>query len=332
MKYGTIKGLDKKISRIVVGTRDFKDIGQCFEHYDAFLEAGYTAWDTAHIYNDGETDNLIGEWMRSRNVRDKVVVIAKGCHPIGERERVSPYNITSELLESLKRLRTDYVDIYMLHRDDPNVEIGLIVETLHKHWEEGRIKVYGGSNWSHKRIIEANEYASKHGLQPFTVSDPQFSLLGKIDAESDRFWWWDCVSIGGSAKKEVREWYRKEGIPIFGYSALADGFLSGNVTPDNIESLIKDGKLPGLSVSSWYCDENMGYLARTIEMSKRKGLTVPQVALRYITSLAANGILDAYAIAASRKIEHMLENTVAVEEDFSAEEIAWLEMRGDDIT
>jgi len=331
MKYGEIKGVGKPISRVAAGARDLKDAGRAFDHYDAYLEAGYTVWDTAYSSYLGETDRYIGQWMESRNVRGKVVVIAKGCYPIGERERVTPYSITHELIDSLRRLRTDYVDIYMLHRDDPSVEVGVIVETLHKHWEEGKIKVYGGSNWTVKRICEANEYARKHGLQPFTVSSPQFSLLEKIDAGTDRFWWWDCVSLGGAARKEEREWYRKEGISILGYSALAGGFLSGNITSESIYGSIRDGEISDTCLNQWYCSENMDRLARAAEMSRRKGLTVPQVALRYITSLAAHDKLDAYAIVSTTLPKHMLENAAASEEDFSANEIAWLDMETDNL-
>lgn len=330
MKYGSLKGLDKKVSRLVVGARGFDDDGERFEHFDACFEAGYTVWDTGHSYYEGETDRRIGRWMELRNNREKVVVLEKACIHSPDRKRITPYDLTSELFDCLARLRTDYVDIFMLHRDDPTAEVGPIVEELNKHWEAGRIKVFGASNWTHQRIGEANEYARKHGLQPFTVSGPQFSLLKRN--ETKVHWWHDCAGIGGKSGKEAREWYREHGIAVFGYSPLAVGFLNGEITPDNINNIIKEGQLPQWSIDAWYSEENMGYLARAIKMAKIKGLTLAQVVLRYITSLASNGIMDAYAVVGSKNLSHIAENAIAVQEDFSAEEIAWLEMETDRLT
>ena len=82
---------------------------------------------------------------------------------------MTPFDLTSELYDSLARLHTDYIDIYVLHRDDPNVEVGPIVETLNEHHAAGRIHAFGGSNWETARIEEANEYADKHSLAPSSV-------------------------------------------------------------------------------------------------------------------------------------------------------------------
>ena len=83
--------------------------------------------------------------------------------------------IDEELTISLDRLRTDYVELYALHRDDPNVHVGEILEILNEHVEAGRIGAFGGSNWSAERFQEANDYAEKHGLIGFSFSSPNFS-------------------------------------------------------------------------------------------------------------------------------------------------------------
>ncbi|MFD2327833.1 aldo/keto reductase [Cohnella sp. GCM10020058] len=326
MRYGTIAGVDKPLSRLVVGARGFADEGACFAHFDACLEAGYTVWDTARSYYDGETDRLIGRWMRTRGNRERIVVLAKGCMDGPGGKQVTPGDLETDLRASLHDLDTGSVDLFLLHRDDPEGEVGPIVEALHGYWEAGTIRAYGASNWSHARIGEANAYAERHGLRPFVLSGPQLSLLER--KATDVHWWRDCPGIGGDAGQPARTWYRSNGIAVVGYSVLGVGFLDGSLTPALLPARLAAGELPAWSVDAWVNDANAGRLGRAFEMAERKGLTVPQVALRYVTSLAANGLLDAYAIAASGRADRMADNAVAADEDFTAEEIAWLE-RGD---
>ena len=179
MKYGKIAGLDKPISKIIMGCTGAMNRG---ENTDELLESavqnGICAFDTAEIYGLAEVS--IGNWLSHRKKRDDVVIITKGCHPHDGIDRVTPEDLKRDVEQSLKRLKTDYIDVYLLHRDNLNVEPGAIVETLNEYHKKGIIRAFGGSNWSHKRIEEANKYAEKHGLVPFTVSSPNFSLCEMI--------------------------------------------------------------------------------------------------------------------------------------------------------
>jgi aryl-alcohol dehydrogenase-like predicted oxidoreductase len=174
MKYGNVKGVEKPISRLVLGTMIINngDLRKSFDLLDAVFELGGTALDTAHVYGSEEP---IGLWMKERGNRDKVVILDKGAHP-SNRPRVTPADITSDLSDSLARLKTDYIDVYMLHRDDPDVPVGPIVEVLNEHLSAGRIHAFGGSNWKYERIQEANEFAEAHGLVPFSASSPNYGL------------------------------------------------------------------------------------------------------------------------------------------------------------
>src|SRR5690606_27782491 len=127
----------------------------------------------------------------------------------------TPYDITADLFDSLARMQTDYIDIYLLHRDDPDVPVGPIVEILNEHHQAGRIHAFGGSNWSHERIREANEYAAAHGLTPFVASSPNFSLAEQIQEP-----WAGCLSIGGRKGAAARDWYRQNQIALFTWSSL----------------------------------------------------------------------------------------------------------------
>src|SRR5690606_8751935 len=119
-----------------------------------------------------KSEEAIGIWMEENKRRDDVIILTKGGHPNQHGPQINKQAIGDELNKSLERLRTDYVELYALHRDDPNVPVGEILEILNEHVEAGRIGAFGGSNWSQERLQEANEYAEKHGLVGFTFSSP----------------------------------------------------------------------------------------------------------------------------------------------------------------
>ena len=125
-------------------------------------------------------------------MRDEVVILGKGAHHSQDRRRVTPFDIQSDIHDSLARFKVDHLDLYLLHRDDPTQPVGPIVETLHAAKEAGQIHAYGGSNWRVQRLREVNEYAAVHGLAPFAVSSPQFSLAVQQEPP-----WIDCVSLSG---------------------------------------------------------------------------------------------------------------------------------------
>ena len=159
-----------------------KQLEEGFSFMDAVLEQGCTTFDTAHVYGGGDNERSVGRWVRERGVRDRVVILGKGAHHNQDRQRVTPYDITSDLHDSLARFQFDYIDLYLLHRDDPSQPVGPIVEILNEHKRAGKINAFGGSNWSVSRIQEANAYAETHGLEGFTASSPNFSLAEQVQA------------------------------------------------------------------------------------------------------------------------------------------------------
>ncbi len=124
--------------------------------FDDFVERGGTTFDTAYIYGGGRGEKLLGQWIKSRGNRDEVVVIGKGAHT----PHCDPESITRQLNESLERLQTDHVDLYLMHRDNEEIPVGEFVDVLDEHFRAGRIKAFGGSNWSLERFDEANAYAA----------------------------------------------------------------------------------------------------------------------------------------------------------------------------
>jgi aryl-alcohol dehydrogenase-like predicted oxidoreductase len=194
--------------------------------------------------------------------------------------------------------------------------VGPIVEVLNEHKAAGRIHAFGGSNWTHERIQEANAYAEAHNLTPFVASSPQFSLAEQVNEP-----WPDCVSISGPAGEAARAWYQETGMALFTWSSLAGGFFSGRFTRDNLDSFTAD--LEVRCVSSYCYEENFRRLDRTLQLAGEKGLSVPQIALAYVMSQP----LDIYALVGCANGDEFAANVAALAVQLTPEEMAWLDLR-----
>jgi aryl-alcohol dehydrogenase-like predicted oxidoreductase len=295
---------------------DEDDLPGSFALLDAVVELGGTAFDTARHYGHGN-EAVVGRWVRERGLQDQVVIIGKGAHPTpDEPNRVTPEAIAADLEESLRQFGLETIDLYLLHRDDPSLPVGPIVEALNAHQREGKIRAFGGSNWSHTRIAAANAYAEEHGLTPFVASSPHFSLVEQADAP-----WPGCVAISGPGNAEAQAWYRENQMALFAWSSLAGGFLSGRFTRDD------DGGLPAEAAArarrAYGTDANYERLDRARTLAATQGLTVPQVALAYALSQP----LNLFVIAGGESREELAANAAAVDHRFSDATLAWLDAR-----
>ena len=313
---GLVAGIDKPISRLVQGTVMLRedDLPTSFALLDAAYEAGITAFDTARHYSRGN-EATFGRWVRERGLRDDVVIIGKGAHHSPERKRVTPADIAADLDESLRQFGLDAIDLYLLHRDDPEAPVGPIVEALNGHLRAGKIRAFGGSNWSHERIAEANAYAAAGGLVPFVASSPHFSLVDQIEAP-----WPDCISIAGPGGAAARAWYEREQMPVFAWSSLAGGFLSGGFSRDS------SGPLPEAVAEQarrvYGTDDNYRRLERAGVLAKELGLTVPQIGLAYALSQP----LNLFTIAAGESKEEVTLNAAAAAVSLPQETREWLDL------
>lgn len=316
MQYGEIPGIPKPISRVVQGTIMIHSgaLEQSFALLDEVLAAGGNTFDTARVYNRGDSEVALGRWIRERGVRDQVVVISKGAHPRDGRKRVTPEDITTDIMTSLENLGLDFIDVYLLHRDDPEVPVGPIVEVLNEHQKAGRIGVFGGSNWSHERIAEANAYAEQCGLSPFALSSPNFSL-----AEWAKEPWPGCITLSGQNNRAAREWYTQTQLPVFTWSSLAGGFFSGRFTPDNLNTF--NDPMDKVCVDSYCFDENFKRLDRVKTLAQQKGVSLAQVALAYVLKQPMN----IFALVGSRTGEEFRANAAALDVSLTPEECTWLE-------
>ena len=324
MHYGKLPGIDKPISRLIQGTAntafDSSKPDQAFALLDMALAHGFNTFDTAHCYGEGN-ETTLGNWVRERGVRDQVVILAKGAHPYSGRNRVTPEDIESDMRESMQRQGHEYFDLYVLHRDDPAVPVGPIVEALDAHKKAGRIGAYGGSNWTHDRIREANEYAKAHDLTPFAVSSPNFSLAEQYEEP-----WAGCVSISGPDGAAARDWYAASDVALTPWSAFAGGFFSGRYQRDNLDTF-KDAYFDDLCVRCYCRESNFQRLDRAKEMATAKNVTLPQIAVAYVM----NQPMNIFALISSQTEEQFTTNAAALDIKLTPQELAYLDLRVDSL-
>ncbi|NLF00941.1 MAG: aldo/keto reductase [Anaerolineales bacterium] len=322
MEYGAIAGVDKPVARLVLGTMiiSAREQERSNALLDAVFEQGGNAFDTAIVYAGGESERGLGAWMEARGNREQVVIISKGCHHNADRKRVTPFDLAADLHDSLARLRTDYVDVYLLHRDDPAVEVGPIVEAFNEHLAAGRVRAFGGSNWTHERIAAANAYAAARGLMGFAVSSPNYGLAEQVEDP----WGPGCVSLSGPAAREARRWYAETRIPVLAYSSLARGFFSGRITRENFAET--HATLDGACQRAYCHEVNFQRLERAAQLARERGVSVPQIATAFILGSE----MDVFPLVGAASGEEFADTMRAFEVRLTTRERAWLDLEGAD--
>ena len=282
MRYINLPQLEKPVSVIGLGTasRAFTPdtYDRAAELLERFLVEGGNCVDTAHIYGLGDSEKTLGRWIQESGRRNELVLITKGCHPAVDRQdifgspwvpRLTPEAIHTDLSESLERLQADTIDLYLLHRDDESMSVGPLVDALNQEQARGRIRAFGVSNWRVGRIVEANDYAARHGLNGFVISSPNLSLAHpkKMLFPGTLF-----------ADEETRQWHHTHQLPLLAWSSLATGFMSGRFKPD--ESSDEN------MAQVYYSEENFERLRRAQKLAESKKATVAQIGLAYVLQQA----------------------------------------------
>lgn len=211
MKYGSIQGIRRDISRIVLGTSGMRSYEQAAPLLDSYAAQGGTCLDTAFVYGQGLCETVVGQWLRKNS--SVPVLVGKGAHP----PRCDPESVAEELSVSLDRLGVDRIDIYLVHRDNPQVPVSEWVEALEAQVAAGRISAYGGSNWSTTRLRAVNAYARAAAAAGFVALSNHFSLAqmaeplypGCVAFDED-----DVVTLGQS------------GVALLPWASQARGFFS----------------------------------------------------------------------------------------------------------
>ena len=206
---------------LVLGGNTFgwtSDQEQSFAILDKFVDAGGRSIDTADVYGawvpgnrGGESEEILGNWIKSRGHRDRVVIATK-VFSLATRPGLSAANIRAAVDDSLKRLQTDYLDLYYAHRDDETVSQTDYMGAFNELIQAGKVREIGASNFTYERLTSANNVAKESGNQPFTVAQDKYNLVDRGLAE-------------------VLPKFANIGVTELPYSALASGFLTGKYRP-----------------------------------------------------------------------------------------------------
>ena len=305
-------------SRLVLGTARLAAGGvalpgalrgpQALALLDRAFELGIRALDTAAIYQLGGSERLLGDWMGSAGVRDRICLIGKGGHPspLG-RARLGRGDLERDLQASLRRLGTDRLDLYLLHRDAPGAPLEPIAETLWSFVADGRIRAYGVSNWTHERFAALHALAVSRGQPPPVASSPQFSLPRWVRTPYP-----GCVSIGATDGAAALRTYREAGAAVLAWSPLGGGWL----------------RAPGGRARSraYRGADNDARHGRLAALAERIGCTPAQAGLAWVLAHGSN----VHAIVGTRRAERLAELQGALELSLSAEQVSWLADGGAD--
>ncbi len=323
MRFGTIEGSPKPVSRIVCGCDRLRSQGAA--HLDAAFARGINAFDTARAYWGSE--RVLGEWMQAHGVREQVFVITKGGYPHArQRQQNLRRQIQLDIECSLRELRTDHVDLYLLHYDAPDTPAGMIVEVMNEIKASGKARALGVSNFSLARVQEIQLLAHASGESALAAVSVQLSLPTLV---SPMWPVQGSVSIGGEQGAAARAWYACKRMPVLAYSCLGRGFFSSNYWNDAGEAARSPagavaglhGDIPWLN-SVLNSPENREKHLRAAELGRHRNATAAQIALAYVLQTG----LDLYAVLGWSEVSHCELNVAALELDLDEREIAWLEL------
>lgn len=287
-----------------------------FAIMDRFYEAGGNFFDSAHIYAAwlkdgwGVSERTLGAWIKSRGVRDSVVVCTKGAHPeLGKSiARLSASDIRQDLMESLERLDTHYVDLYLLHRDNPDVPVIDILQTLEEHKDAGLIRQYGCSNWSVSRQLEAASVAKLHGLTGFVTNQVGYSLARSYQADGTGVRYMDA---------EMETYHTQSKVTVMAFSSQANGFFSGKYSRENPAG--PNNQRPHMA-SRYGHEDNFRILDAATSIAKERSATPNQVALAWLMRRP----FPCFPIIGPMSLEQLNDSLGAVALNLTGEELARL--------
>jgi 1-deoxyxylulose-5-phosphate synthase len=301
VEYLRLEPLVPQLSRLALGTLGFSRASRDRDYavLDAWVDAGGTVIDTAHVYEDGDAERLLGDWLRDRpGVRERLVIVTKGAHPDGDRARVTSADIASDLRDSIERLGGP-VDLYLLHRDDPAVDVGELIDALDAHRRAGELRAFGVSNWTLPRIEAANAYAAARGIAGICCNSPHLSLAVQNEPP-----WPDCLSATDAGS---RTWHARTGMLLLAWSAQAGGFFAGST---------------GEAARVYQQADNRERRARAAELGRRTGHGANAVALAWVLAQP----FPVVAIIGPHSVAHLSSSLDALDVVLSGEDVRWLNL------
>lgn len=258
-----------------------------FRLLDAWLDAGFNFVDTADVYSSwvpghsgGESETLIGKWLRQTGKRNRVVLATKVGKPMGEgRQGLSPAYIREAVDASLKRLKTDHIDLYQAHDDDAETPLADTLGAFAELIKAGKVRAIGASNYSAPRLAEALDVAEREGLPRYESLQPLYNLCDRAVFED-----------------ALEPLCLERGVGVINFYALAAGFLTGKYRSE--ADAAKSAR--GASTTKKYLNpRGLRILAALDAAAKAHGATPGQVAIAW--QIARPAITAPIASATSQK-------------------------------
>jgi len=240
-----------------------------FKLLDAFVDAGFNFVDTADAYSawvpgnkGGESETIIGKWFKQSGKRSKVVLATKVGNPMGpDKKGLSKAYILSAVEDSLKRLQTDYIDLYQSHLDDVSVPLEETLETYSQLVKQGKVRLIGASNTSGKRLAEALQISEQHGYPSYVSIQPLYNLYDRADFESTN----EPTCL-------------EKGVGVIPWYSLACGFLTGKYRSE--ADLTKSPR--GKTVKRYLTERGFHILDALDQVAKQHSSTPARVALAWL--------------------------------------------------
>ena len=263
----SLNGIDKSGSRLALGCDNQTSALHAFTMFDHFYGSGGRIFDTAYIYNNGKGDKYLGDWINSRNVEDEIIVLGKGAHT----PECSPEFIRPQIIESLERLNINKIDIFCLHRDNPDIPVAEFMDALNEVRSEGLIGSLGASNWELNRFSEARDYSAANDKEAFSVLSNNFSLAEMVDPV-----WPGCVGTNN----EYLNYLIDNKVMLFPWSSQARGFFIKNKEITSNEHFSNPSLEEEIRV--WHDEKNLKRRKKCFAIAESRNVQPIQVALAYV--------------------------------------------------
>ena len=240
-----------------------------FKLLDSFIDKGFNLVDTADIYSHwvpghkgGESESIIGKWLKHSGKRSKVVLATKVGMAMGEDKKgLSASYIRQAVEDSLRRLQTDYIDLYQSHKDDPNTPLEETLQAFGDLIDQGKVRAIGASNYSGQRLAEALEISQQKGLARYETLQPDYNLYDRFAYDSD-----------------LEQLCQKQGLGVISYFSLASGFLSGKYRSEADLSTSPRGQM----VKKYLNARGLRILDALDQVAKQYQATPTQIALAWL--------------------------------------------------
>ena len=319
MQYNSIDGLDKKISKLIMGNDNQIYFDEAAKLWDHWIEVGGNAFDNAHIYGQGSMEKLLGDWHRKRDNLKDLVIIAKGAHT----PNCDPKSITSQLTESLDRLQTETADIYIMHRDNTEIPVDEFIDVLNEEKNKGRIKIFGGSNWTLSRFKEANNWAEENNKVKFSVLNNNLALCKMIKPL-----WDGCIS---SNDQEILTSLESTKTAHLSWSSQGRGyFLPDDITQQIEEKITKDesswrqpGEHSSGPLSCFDSEDNRERKSRAIDLAKKLNTDSQNIAGAWPLNLD----FPSFALIGPRIISEIDSSLKNLDLELTREQVNWLNLK-----